>query len=238
MSGKEIISRLKVPSLSFIDKTPTPRVTPLLKAVDAIGLFREDEKLSAVSTSSSNNPFDETFRKALKENSSSNQVDHAVDDVLNTPQIISFPPSAPPSANVLCYSNKTSIVARDQQRKLVILPKSDTDTSQQVSISSVKRDDLEVLARRKRRRRQDALPQSKSAASIDIKERNKAAAKRSRLKKKNAAMNMQKTIQQLIRANKELVQENTMLKKEVSALRVELDQKRNMSSILLVPNTN
>ena len=109
MSGKEIISRLKVPSLSFIDKTPTPRVTPLLRAVDAIGLFREDEKLSAVSTSSSNNPFDETFRKALKENSSSNQVDHAVDDVLNTPQIISFPPSAPPSANVLCYSNKTSI---------------------------------------------------------------------------------------------------------------------------------
>ena len=121
---------------------------------------------------------------------------------------------------------------------MVILPKSDTDTSQQVSISSGKRDDLEVLARRKRRRRQDALPQSKSAASIDIKERNKAAAKRSRLKKKNAAMNMQKTIQQLIRANKELVQENTLLKKEVSVLRVELDQKRNMSSILLVPNTN
>ena len=51
-------------------------------------------------------------------------------------------------------------------------------------------------------------------------------------------MNMQKTIQQLIRANKELVQENTLLKKEVSVLRVELDQKRNMSSILLVPNTN
>jgi len=221
MSGKEIVSRLKVPSLSFTDKTSTPRVTPLLKAVDAIGLFREDEKLSAVSTSSSNNPFDETFRKALKENASSNpDVDHAIDDVLNTPQIINFSPSAPPSANVLC--NKTS---RDQQRKLVILPKSEVETNQQqVSNSSVKRDDLEKCARARRRRRQDALPQSKSATSIDIKERNKAAAKRSRLKKKLAATNMQKTIQQLIRANKALAQENANLKKEVSALKAELDQ--------------
>ena len=57
-----------------------------------------------------------------------------------------------------------------------------------------------------------------------IKERNKAAAKRSRLKKKLAATNMQKTIQQLIRANKALAQENANLKKEVSALKAELDQ--------------
>ena len=46
--------RLKVPTLSFIDKTPTP--TRLLKAVDEIGLQLDSAKSTA---SSSNNPFDE-----------------------------------------------------------------------------------------------------------------------------------------------------------------------------------
>ena len=49
---------------------------------------------------------------------------------------------------------------------------------------------------------------------------------------------MQKTIEQLTRANKELVQENGQLKKELSALRAELDQRRNMSSVVLVPNAS
>lgn len=223
MSGKEVISRLKVPTLSF---TSTPTPTRLLKAVDAIGLF-QDEKLSAVSTSSSNNPFDETFRKALKESCSSNQdADPSIDDVLNTPQIINFTPSAPPSASVVSCNSKTSI----DFRKLVILPKSDLSTNKVVKA------DHQVCARpkgRKRRGRGAAQP-----TQSDIKERNKAAAKRSRLKKKIAASTMQKTIEQLTRANKELVQENGQLKKELSALRAELDQRRNMSSVVLVPNAS
>jgi len=224
MSGKEVISRLKVPTLSF---TSTPTPTKLLKAVDAIGLF-QDEKLSAVSTSSSNNPFDETFRKALKESCPSNQnADPSIDDVLNTPQIINFTPSAPPSASVVSCSSKPSI----DFRKLVILPKSDQSTS-----NKVVKADHQVCARPKGRKRR-----GKGAAQptqSDIKERNKAAAKRSRLKKKIAASTMQKTIEQLTRANKELVQENGQLKKELSALKAELDQRRNMSSVVLVPNAS
>ena len=61
------ISKLRVPSLNFSDKTPTP--TKLLRILDEHGIFREDDQdhilpQSAKSTSS-NNPFDEHFRKAL-----------------------------------------------------------------------------------------------------------------------------------------------------------------------------
>jgi len=90
--------KLKVPSLSFIDKTPTP--TRLLKAVDEIGLFREDEKISSAKSTSSNNPFDEHFRKALNKKDVPEKKDPN-DDVLNTPQIFHDIQSAPPSAAVI-----------------------------------------------------------------------------------------------------------------------------------------
>jgi len=103
--------RLKVPILSFVDKTPTP--TRLLKAVDEIGLQLDSAKSTA---SSSNNPFDEHFRKAL---SSSKKVDdlseseekkETVDDMLNTPLILQDIQSAPPSANVIPLPDRTSAV--------------------------------------------------------------------------------------------------------------------------------
>ena len=221
-SEKETISRLKVPLLSFPDKTPTP--TRLLKAVDAIGLFREAEKSSAVSTASSNNPFDETFRKALKDNTSQKNKDQS-DDVLNTPQILSFPSfheqySAPPSASVIpCGSKQVIAIAPKGAKRTIIVSKSEQNRPKlQVPVIKVK-----------------SIPEP---SDFGLKERNKAAAKRSRLKKKIATSNMQKTIEQLTRANKDLVSENDLLKKEVLALRTELDQKRNVSSILIVPNSN
>ena len=219
-SGKEAISRLKVPLLSFTDKTPTP--TRLLKAVDAIGLFSPHEKSSAVSTASSNNPFDETFRKALKESGSKKSVDQG-DDVLNTPQILSFPSfheqySAPPSASVIPCGSKQVIAIAPKGTKRTIIVSAQNQPKLQVPVIKV-----------------NAKTES---SSFDLKERNKAAAKRSRLKKKTQTSNMQKTIEQLKRVNRDLVNENDLLKKEVLALRAELNQKRNVSSILIVPNSN
>ena len=99
-----LINKLRVPSLNFSDKTPTP--TKLLRILDEHGIFRDDQDhdqipQSAKSTSS-NNPFDEHFRKALTSNTterpSSSNVDEGQhhpdpttnDDMLNTPQIMTL----------------------------------------------------------------------------------------------------------------------------------------------------
>ena len=88
---------LKTPKCPFEINWP-------LKAVDEIGLQLDSAKSTA---SSSNNPFDEHFRKAL---SSSKKVDdlseseekkEPVDDMLNTPLILQDIQSAPPSATVI-----------------------------------------------------------------------------------------------------------------------------------------
>ena len=106
--------RLKVPTLSFIDKTPTP--TRLLKAVDEIGLQLDSAKSTA---SSSNNPFDEHFRKAL---SSSKKVDETSesektkDEMLNPPLILQDLQSAPPSATVIPLPDRKSAVLPSKNR--------------------------------------------------------------------------------------------------------------------------
>ena len=91
---------LKTPKCPFEINWP-------LKAVDEIGLQLDSAKSTA---SSSNNPFDEHFRKAL---SSSKKVDdlseseekkEPVDDMLNTPLILQDIQSAPPSATVIPLS--------------------------------------------------------------------------------------------------------------------------------------
>ena len=113
------ISKLRVPSLNFSDKTPTP--TKLLRILDEHGIFRDDQDhltdhlpQSAKSTSS-NNPFDEHFRKALTssstEKSSKDEGHHPTnDDMLNTPQIMTLQDiqSAPSSAKVIQISSNIS----------------------------------------------------------------------------------------------------------------------------------
>ena len=81
--------------------------------MDEIGLQLDSAKSTA---SSSNNPFDEHFRKAL---SSSKKVDdlseseekkETVDDMLNTPLILQDIQSAPPSANVIPLTDRATTV--------------------------------------------------------------------------------------------------------------------------------
>ena len=243
MAGKDSISRLKVPLLSFTDKTPTP--TRLLKAVDAIGLFGEDEKSSAVSTASSNNPFDETFRKALKTNTSTSKNEEQSDDVLNTPQILSFPSfheqySAPPSASVIpCGSKQAIAIAPKDTKRPIIVSKSEQNRLSTLQVPVIKIS-ATSQGQSSQRNTKESNKGSKrcSKSDFDLKERNKAAAKRSRMKKKIATSNMEKTIEKLKCANNQLVIENNLLKTEVLALRAELDEKRNLSSILIVPSSN
>ncbi len=146
--------RLKVPTLASIDKTPTP--TRLLRAVTEIGLFQDEEHtphsqqtLNSARSTSSNNPFDEHFRKATASNlkpgsSTSKSSAPAVDqDVLNTPNILHTPSilntpgilpfpnihdlaSAPPSASVLVPSIKPLL---ESAAKVNSPPKASVDRS-------------------------------------------------------------------------------------------------------------
>ena len=125
------ISKLRVPSLNFSDKTPTP--TKLLRILDEHGIFRDDQDhltdhlpQSAKSTSS-NNPFDEHFRKALTssstEKSSKDEGHHPTnDDMLNTPQIMTLQDiqSAPSSAKVIQISSNISTSASTTSSSLKI----------------------------------------------------------------------------------------------------------------------
>ena len=102
------ISKLRVPTLSFADKTPTP--TKLVSTLDELGIFRDDIDPQSARSTSSNNPFDETFRKALtsntdKRNDKSSSGGNS-EELLNTPQIMTFPSlqdihSAPSSARII-----------------------------------------------------------------------------------------------------------------------------------------
>lgn len=186
--------RLKVPSIIFSDKTPTP--TRLLKAVDEIGLFHEDEKVSSAKSTSSNNPFDVDFRKALyikKEAGKSDQID----DVLNTPQIL-HDQSAPPSAAVL---------APQVQRKFLPIAPSISRTEP-------------ILKEPKQPKKKKA---NINTDKDELKARNRAAASRSRNKKKLATAQLHKQVEYLTKQNKILTSENELLKKELAQIKSQID---------------
>ena len=88
-----------MPTITFMDKSPTP--TRFLKAVDEIGLFRDDDRMSSAKSTSSNNPFDEHFRNALNKKENIKEQQQSNDEMLNTPQIFHDLQSAPPSAKVI-----------------------------------------------------------------------------------------------------------------------------------------
>lgn len=242
--------RLKVPILSFVDKTPTP--TRLLKAVDEIGLQLDSAKSTA---SSSNNPFDEHFRKAL---SSSKKVDdlseseekkEPVDDMLNTPLILQDIQSAPPSATVIPLPDRASAVtsSRTTRKFKPIVPMTQSLVNSTMgssaaqlllkmpSGSTIQLSQIPFIKERtmtptkdmvastpisKKRQKQEGTTKAISESDkVDLKARNRAAASRSRNKKKKVTEGFQRQIQILVERNKQLVQENLVLKKEVVQLK-------------------
>lgn len=226
MSGQPT---LKVPAITFSDKTPTP--TRLLKAVDAIGLFREDneEKVcsSAISTSS-NNPFDVDFRNALIKNdkpADSSPVQEVTnsggtsDDVLNTPQIIHE--SAPTTAAI--QTSKTN-----DFKKIAPVP-SKVPLKLLKTIQSTTHKTAVKIKVRKPRRKTD---------KEELKERNRAAASRSRQKKKLLTDCLHKKIEVLTTQNKQLMSENTALKKELEALKNQMDLNKRQQPLLITLDQN
>lgn len=243
--------RLKVPILSFVDKTPTP--TRLLKAVDEIGLQLDSAKSTA---SSSNNPFDEHFRKAL---SSSKKVDdlseseekkETVDDMLNTPLILQDIQSAPPSATVIPLPDRASAVtlSRTTRKFKPIVPMTQSLANSSTSSSTAQlllkmpsgstiqlsqipfikertmtptivTDRVASTSSRKMQKQEGKTKAISESDKVDLKARNRAAASRSRNKKKKVTEGFQRQIQILIERNKQLVQENLVLKKEVVQLK-------------------
>lgn len=271
------ISKLRVPILSFADKTPTP--TKLLKAVDELGIFRDDIDPQSARSTSSNNPFDETFRKALtsntdKANDKSSSGNSNSDELLNTPQIMTFPSlqdiqSAPSSARILPpLTNPTVItplrtiapkVAQGNQK----LDKSTNESSAQLLIkmpggNTIKlsqipfyahdvehkvdahRETLAIIEEKKTSVLHNSPEEGKSkitsAADITLKERNKAAAARSRLKRKRLNEFNQHKMEELISANYHLRTENEQLKNEVLQLREKVKQ-LSKSSVTIVDSS-
>lgn len=252
--------RLKVPILSFVDKTPTP--TRLLKAVDEIGLQLDSAKSTA---SSSNNPFDEHFRKAL---SSSKKVDdlseseekkETVDDMLNTPLILQDIQSAPPSANVIPLTDRATTVTstRTTRKFKPIVPmtqmaNSTTGSSaaqlllKMPSGSTIQLSQIPFIKERtmtptkdlvastqiskKRQKKEEKTTTISESDKVDLKARNRAAASRSRNKKKKVTEGFQRQIQILIERNKQLVQENLVLKKEVVQLKNQISVNKTTAS--------
>lgn len=235
------ISRLKVPTFSFLDKTPTP--TRLLRAVDEIGLFREDEPASAKSTSSSNNPFDEHFRKALQDGPGSNKA--AEDNMLHTPQILAFPSisdlhSAPPSASVVFPSpvpipvpKKTKLKPIAPVSERLVKPVLGQDSEAQLLLRMPTGRMVQLTKLPFCIEGQEADPSSVSVVQRkksrkgaphddDIRERNRAAASRSRVRKRQQSEQMKEQIASLVKKNRELMQENATLKNELSEMKAKL----------------
>ena len=274
------ISKLRVPILSFADKTPTP--TKLLKAVDELGIFRDDIDPQSARSTSSNNPFDETFRKALTSNTDkTNDKSCTVsgssnsDELLNTPQIMTFPSlqdiqSAPSSARILPPMTNPSVITplRNIAPKITQgnqrLDKSTSETSAQLLIkmpggNTIKlsqipfyahdvehkdnshRETLAIIEKKKLPVLHKSPDEGKSkttssAADITLKERNKAAAARSRLKRKRLNEFNQHKMEELISANYHLRTENEQLKNEVVQLREKVKQ-LSKSSVTIVDSS-
>merc|ERR1712223_1767646 len=67
----------------------------------------------------------------------------------------------------------------------------------------------------------------------DLKARNRSAASRSRHKKKKITEGFQRQIQILTEKNKQLVQENIMLKKEVVQLKSQIDNNKSAPPVII-----
>ena len=237
--------KLKVPSVNFIDKTPTP--TRLLKAVDEIGLFGEDEKISSAKSTSSNNPFDEHFRKALYK-SEKTESKETIDDVLNTPQIIHDVQSAPPSAHVILpapssaptkkkplVTKKLQPIAPHIRNPGKLLPRETKGESAQLLLKIPSGDTIQLsqipFFKQFPKDSEDSVDQAqkskkrvlKEPKTDDLKERNRLAAFRCRRKKKNMTDSLKKHMILLTERNKVLSEENEKLKKEVEQLRHQLN---------------
>jgi len=257
--------RLKVPTLSFVDKTPTP--TRLLKAVDEIGLQLDSAKSTA---SSSNNPFDEHFRKALTSNkkvsneasATTEQTKEPNDEMLNTPLILPDFQSAPPTANVITVPDLATTVASKRTSKFKpIVPSTSGGISSSTSSSSaqlllkmpsgstIQLSQIPFIQERpaissaildSSTKSLGGDPKSKVKSKIlsksdkdDLKARNRAAAIRSRHKKKKITEGFQRQIQILTEKNKQLVQENIMLKKEVVQLKSQIDNNKSAPPVII-----
>ena len=245
--------RLSVPTLRFVDKTPTP--TRLLKAVDEIGLQLDSAKSTASST---NNPFDEHFRKALTSSkaiddvSSSVKTDVNQDDMLNTPLILPDIQSAPPTANVIpLASTATTTTATTKSTKFKpivpmtkpvmcstssataqLLLKMPSGTTLQLSqIPFIKESVKETGRGKKTGDKKKTLSESDTN---DLKARNRAAASRARQKKKKLTEGFQKQIQILTEKNKQLMQENSLLKKEVVQLKNQIDINKTTATPVII----
>lgn len=260
------ISKLRVPTaLSFMDKTPTP--TKLLKAVDELGLFRDDvENPQSARSTSSNNPFDEAFRLKTSNNEKKNEKPNSSDEMLNTPQIMTFPSlqdiqSAPSSARVIHVSTSTStpvltigtprpIAPKESHSSgrnefkptssnnstaqlFIKMPSGDTIKLSQIPFyphgtdSKVKanQESLAVIEEKRTVARKESSDRKSSKISeVTLKERNRAAAHRSRMKRKKENEINKHKMEQLKSINKHLRTENEQLKNEVLVLREQLKQ--------------
>merc|ERR1712223_1476234 len=261
-----LINKLRVPSLNFSDKTPTP--TKLLRILDEHGIFRDDQDhdqipQSAKSTSS-NNPFDEHFRKALTSNTterpSSSNVDEGQhhpdpttnDDMLNTPQIMTLQDiqPAPSSAKVIQISSSISTPSSlstsplkipgggsnksSAAQLLIRIPSGKTIKLSKIPFYSqgfeaptpASDDHLAIVEKVKTKsypQKSKIVPEN-NASNFDLKERNRAAASRSRLKRKNKNEAMTLKIEEIMKQNRNLQSENQILKKEVVKLKEKLKQ--------------
>ena len=83
---------------------------------------------------------------------------------------------------------------------------------------------------RKRQKQEGKTKAISESDKVDLKARNRAAASRSRNKKKKVTEGFQRQIQILIERNKQLVQENLVLKKEVAQLKNQISVNKTTAS--------
>ena len=195
------------PTSGLFDKTPTPT-----RLFQDLGLFPElagtsiSPKISADSTTS--NPFDEHFKAALKQQRLTPQT--SLDDSLNTPQI--FP--------LLDFPSPQKIVPNRVSRPVPIAPATKGQTK------------AEPLKENKRKR--PSLPADDEEKRQQLLERNRAAAQRSRNKRKKVMNEVRNEHEKLRMENKALMIENAALKEEIKRLNGLLSDKPQQAPIKIL----
>ena len=268
--SKQGFSKLKVPTHSFnVSNTPTP--TNLLRTLSPLGLFRDlsDETPQSAKSSSSNNPFDEHFRKALTSSNEKCSNERSNDDMLNTPQILTFPSlqdiqSAPSSARVIQVpaTNTETLISstrpiapkfvqsacsvegqqNDSAQLLIKMPTGKTIKLSQIpfyshEFASAKPNNLDPIAVIEEApaigNRNKKPKKHLTGADDNLKARNRAAASRSRLKRKMKTENMKKQCENLLKENSSLKAENELLKNEVIELKEKLKQNASKTCVII-----
>lgn len=210
------VPRLTVPIILTSDKTPTP--TRLLRAVDEIGLFQHDEETTAEMVESaksnvSNNPFDVHFRKATLLQTNNAVLPDNNEEFLNTPQILLGDLSAPPSASIF----PSQKVSDNKITYRTIAPNNVVCFSHDAAPNAA----AHLLAgeTKLKSKRKKTLFDPEEEQRWELLERNRAAAKRSRAKRKEQGVRMKTEQNRLANLNKSLTCENERLRDEVARLK-------------------